>query len=190
MKKTIKVHINRNNYDFEDEVQTGQSLKERAGIPLTDVLFYKQPKEDAIVLNDAKVILKEGDHFYSQPAADYGDEGDEKWPAGSRRIVQPDGWHFLVLDEFDLPEPYVPRKVKLLIKLPPLFPDAQPDQMWLQPAVVLPGGVVPRGSASEPLLGETWQRYSWHLKPGAWQPGISDIWDYMRCVRARFERRD
>jgi len=188
--KSIKVHINRKSYEFDNEVQTGQSLKERAAIPFADVLFRKQPKEDEIVPNEVKVVLKEGDHFYSQPAADYGDDHGSQWPHGSTLCTQPDGWRFLVIDEFELPELYSPRTVKLLIKLPPLFPDAAPDMLWVQPAVTLPNGAVPRGAGPEVVLGETWQRYSWHLKPGAWQTGVSDIWDYMRCVRARFERRD
>lgn len=188
--KTIKVHINRQSYEFNTATQTGQSLKERAGIPLTDVLFHKQhPKDDEIVNNDATICLHEGDHFYSQPAADYGDD-DSNWPAGGKLVPQANNWQFLIIENFAIPEAYSSRQVKLLIKIPPLFPDAQPDMFWVHPAITLLNGGAPRGTGTENLMNESWQSFSWHLAPGAWKPGVSDIWDYIRCVRARFERRD
>jgi hypothetical protein len=42
----------------------------------------------------------------------------------------------------------------------------------------------------ENLLGMDWQRFSWHLTPGAWKPGVSTLRDFMRCIAARFLRKD
>ncbi len=39
MNQKIQVFINRKQYDLEDPIQTGTSLKKLAGIPLGDVLF-------------------------------------------------------------------------------------------------------------------------------------------------------
>jgi hypothetical protein len=61
---------------------------------------------------------------------------------------------------------------------------------WLSPQIRTPSGVVPHGTSIETVLGTPWQRFSWHLKPGAWRPGLSTLRDYMRCVRTRLERRN
>ena len=66
---TIHVFINKKNFDLDQPVQTGASLKQLAGIPLGDVLFLQHPGEDQVVANDAKVTLKNGDivYYYLDP---------------------------------------------------------------------------------------------------------------------------
>lgn len=191
----IHVFINKTKYDLDNPSQTGASLKQLAGIALTDVLFLQQPGEDEVIANDATITLKNGDHLHSQPAADYGLEGAVVLEAGLdlERITQhpePGGWTHLVIDRFALPEGFRPPLVKVLIKLPPQFPDAAPDMFWVHPAVVAPGGAAPRGTSVERLMDLDWQRFSWHLSPGAWKPGVSTLRDYLRCIRARFLRLD
>src|SRR5260370_37304018 len=68
----IHIFINKKKYEIDDPVQTGASLKNLAGIPLNDVLFLQRPGEDEVIPNDKKVTLENGDHFHSQPPADYG----------------------------------------------------------------------------------------------------------------------
>ncbi len=190
----VKVTINGKSYDFPSPRQTGKSIKERAGIPLGDVLFRDRPGEDEVIPDDAKVVLRHGDCFHSSPPANYGDGtlitaadvGYERYEA----LKQPDGWTFLVVPEYRLPEGFLPRVARLLIKLPPLFPDAAPDMFWISPDVKTELGAMPQGTSKEDLLGSQWQRFSWHLQPGAWRAGASTLRDYMRCVRARFEKRN
>jgi hypothetical protein len=55
---------------------------------------------------------------------------------------------------------------------------------------VASGGASPRGTTTENLLNAPWQRFSWHLSPGAWRPGVSTLRDFLRCIIGRFERRD
>ncbi|MCA9493209.1 MAG: hypothetical protein KC621_24930 [Myxococcales bacterium] len=158
------------------------------------MLFLQQPGPDLVVRNDSAVTLKNGDQLHSQPAADYGGV-DQLADAGLatdkvKLHPQPDGWTFLVVDDFDIPVEYGPHRVQLLIKLPPLFPDAAPDMFWVRPAVHVANGTLPRGASHEVLLQQEWQRFSWHLASGAWKPGVSTLRDYLRCVRGRFERRD
>ena len=69
--KTV-VFINREKYELADPVQTGRMLKKLGGISLRDTLFRQRPHDDEVIANDAAVTLKDGDHFYSQPPADYG----------------------------------------------------------------------------------------------------------------------
>lgn len=189
----VTVTINRKEYDFADPHQTGRSIKERAGIPLTDVLFLDRPHEDEVIADDAKITLKCGDSFHSAPPANYGAQPLDAATVGFERFEvfrQPDGWVFLVINGYPLSDAYAPSAVRLLVKLPPAFPDAAPDMFWLAPHVRTSAGVAPQGTTTESVLGEQWQRFSWHLLPGAWRPGTSTLRDYLRCVRARLEKRN
>lgn len=191
---SVVVTINAKPYEFSDPHQTGRTLKERAGIPNTDVLFRDRPGEDEVIPDDAKIVLKCDDRFHSAPPANYGntpaispsDVGSDRFET----LAQPDGWTFLVVPDFPLPDAFMPRSTRLLIKLPPLFPDAAPDMFWVSPPVRTVSGGAPQGTSSEQLLGVEWQRFSWHLLPGAWRVGSSTLRDYLRCVRARFEKRN
>jgi hypothetical protein len=189
----VTVTINRKPFEFADPHQTGRSLKERASIPLSDVLFRHRVKEDEVITDDAKVTLECGDCFHSAPPANYGAPQTATADIGFERFEskpQPDGWTFLIVPDYPLPEGLSPQSVRLLVKLPPAFPDAAPDMFWLSPQIRTRTGVAPQGTSIETVLGTPWQRFSWHLNPGAWRPGISTLRDYMRCVRARLEKRN
>jgi hypothetical protein len=191
----IHVFINKRKFELDDPVQTGASLKRLAGIPLQDVLFLQSRGDDQVIGNDSKITLKNGDHLHSQPPADYGLGEADLWEAGidcSRATIhpQPEGWSFLVISGYQLPGGFQPGGVDLLVKLPPAFPDAKPDMFWVHPAVKTSAGTLPRATSTENLLGKDWQRFSWHLAAGAWQPGMSTLRDFMRCIAARFLRQD
>ena len=191
----IHVFINKKKFELENPVQSGESLKQLAGIPLGDVLFLQQPGEDKVIANEANITLKNGNQLHSQPAADYGlstaflaDAGFD--PDRAVLYPQPDEWTFLVIPNHALPDGFSPNQVQLLVKLPPGFPDAAPDMFWVHPEVKTPNGTVPRSTSAERLLGKDWQRFSWHLAAGAWKPGLSTLRDYLRYVQARFLRLD
>jgi len=190
----VVVTINQKRYEFDDRHQTGRTIKEKAGIPLEDVLFLQRPGDDEVITDDTKIVLKHGECFHSSPPANYGNSLDGSEPEvglpNFEKLPQPDGWTFLVVRDFPLPEVYVPNKVSLLVKLPPLFPEAAPDMFWVSPQVKIASGASPQGTSSEALLGKEWQRFSWHLRPGAWHSGLSTLRDFIRCVRARFEKRN
>lgn len=191
----IHVFINKTKFELDTPVQTGASLKQLAGIPAGDVLFLQQPREDQVIADESTVTLHNGDHLHSQPAADYGFEPSTLAEAGvdaDRVTVHPEagGWSFVVISDYVLPPGFDPDRVQLLVKLPPTFPDAAPDMFWTWPAVKAPSGGLPRNTSIERLLGKDWQRYSWHLAPGAWKPGVSSLRDYLRCIAARFLRLD
>ena len=139
------------------------------------------------------MTLKNDDHLHSQPPADYG------WGAALNAGIpteratlhpEPGGWQLLVISDFELPGGFQPARVDLLVKLPPGFPDAAPDMFWICPAAHTASGNVPRSTMSERLLGRNWRRFSWHLAAGAWKPGVSELRDFLRCIRARFLRMD
>ena len=189
----IHIFINKKQFEFEHHVQTGEHLKHRAGIPLGDVLFLQRPGEDEVIPNDAKITLRNGEHFHSQPPADYGLGAallEEAGVASGRATLHPEpgGWVFMVISNYQLPAGFAPNRVDLLVKLPPGFPDAAPDMFWVHPEVRAPNGVVPKATSPECLLGKNWQRFSWHLAPGAWKPGVSELRDFLRCISSRFLR--
>jgi hypothetical protein len=187
----VHVFINRQKYEFDSPEQTGRTLKERAGIALTDVLFLDRPHEDEVIGNDAKITLKDGEHFHSGPPANYGHVSVDAAAVGAAKVEvlsQPDGWTFVIVSDYTLPNGYQPVSVRLLVKLAPTFPDAAPDMFWVFPALHTATGAVPQGASMEPVLSEQWQRFSWHLNPGSWRPGVSTLRDFMRCVRSRFEK--
>lgn len=189
----VTVKIDRKEYDFADPHQTGRSIKERAGIPLTDVLFLDRPHEDEVIADDTKITLRCDDCFHSAPPANYGGPALDAASVGSDRfevVKQADGWTFLIVNTYALPEGYAPSLARILVKLAPTFPDAAPDMFWLNPHIKTAAGAAPQGTSTEALLGEQWQRFSWHLLPGAWHPETSTLRDYMRCVRARLEKRN
>jgi hypothetical protein len=197
--KTIHVFINKQKFELSDPVQTGASLKALAGIAPADPLFLQQPGDDLVIANGATVTLKNGSQLHSQPPADYGapdavlsawlaDAGIEA--ARATLYSAPGQWSFLVVSDYQVPDGYAPQNVRLLVKLPPTFPDAAPDMFWVQPALRTLGGAMPKATSSERLLGEDWQRFSWHLASGAWIPGSSTLRDFLRCVAGRFQRCD
>lgn len=191
--RTISIFINDRQYELTEATQTGAALKRLAEIPLTDVLFLQQPCEDKVIANEAAITLESCACLHSQPPADYGrgpaiDAEALGATSGFDVLPQPDGWTFVVVHDYALPHGYQPGSVKLLVKLPPLFPEAQPDMFWVAPALKTSAGAEPAGTSLEQVLGAAWQRFSWHLKPGAWKPGVSTLRDFMRCIRARFER--
>jgi Prokaryotic E2 family E len=191
----IHIFINKKKYEIDNHVQTGESLKNLAGIPLNDVLFLQRPGEDEVIPNHAKITLKNGEHFHSQPPADYGLGAALLEGAGvaldrATFHTEPGGWVFVVISNYELPAGFEPNRVDLLVKLPPGFPDAAPDMFWVHPEVRTPNRAVPKATSSEPLLGRNWQRFSWHLASGAWKPGVSELRDFLRCIYSRFLRLD
>jgi hypothetical protein len=189
----VTVTIDRKEYAFDRAKQTGKSIKERAGVPLTDVLFLQEPKEDRVITDEECIILKCGDCFHSAPPANYGHTNAEQLPAGLEGgtvLPQPDGWKFVIFDDYVLPDGFSAKSIRLLIKLAPTFPDAAPDMFWVMPQLLTSSNAVPQGSSVESVLGEQWQRFSWHLQPGAWKVGVSTLRDFLRCVRVRFEKRN
>jgi hypothetical protein len=188
----VTVYINRKRFVLENPTQTGASLKTLAAIPLGDTLFLQRHGQDEIIGNNTQITLHNGAHLHSQPPCDYGRTSVTAEDLGMTNpfevLPQPDGWTLVIVSDYGLPAAYNPRSVRLLIKLPPSFPDARPDCFWVSPGVRTAAGGLPAGTGDEQVLGTVWQKYSWHLKEGAWQPGVSTLRDFVRCVRSRFER--
>jgi hypothetical protein len=105
-------------------------------------------------------------------------------------VTQEAGMIALVVKDWRLPAGYEPREVELLVRLPAGFPDAAPDMYWCDPPVRLAGtGAYPQAAdLFEQHLGRQWQRFSRHLPPGAWQPGLDSLESYLALIKSDLER--
>jgi hypothetical protein len=111
--------------------------------------------------------------------------------AGLRYDVVVDGGFLcLILPDYRLPVGYTAPSTDLLIRLPPGFPDAAPDMWWCSPPIrVAATDSYPFASeVMEPMLGRTWQRFSRHVPPGAWQPGRHSLGTFLLLIRSDLER--
>ena len=54
---------------------------------------------------------------------------------------------------------------------------------WFNPAIMRPDGqAISQTQVSEQYLGRVWQRWSRHLQPGQWQPGVDSLKSYVALV--------
>lgn len=97
------------------------------------------------------------------------------------RIVRDGGEVAVVLPDFQLPAGFSPRTVELLLLIPFGYPDSPLDMFWVSPHVTL-HRAVPAATSDEVHLGRTWQRFSRHLPPGTWRPGVDGIQSYLATV--------
>lgn len=94
----------------------------------------------------------------------------------------------VVISGFPLPEAYTPTSADLLIRLPPGYPQGNPDMFWTRPVVALANGSVPVGAgAHETHLGQSWQRWSRHWGH-AWRAGVDTLRTFIAAVQAELKR--
>lgn len=93
------------------------------------------------------------------------------------------GFLCVVIKDFRLPPGYDRDSTDVLLRLPSGFPDSQPDMFWCDPPISYANGGVPQASESrETYLGRTWQRFSRHLAPGVWRPGVDSLMTYLSLI--------
>lgn len=95
----------------------------------------------------------------------------------------------ITISNFPLPLGLQPPSSDLMIRLPPGYPDAQPDMFWFAPFITRHDGRYPLAADTfEPYLGRTWQRFSRHLQPGHWRPGTDGLRGYLNLILRELER--
>lgn len=94
------------------------------------------------------------------------------------------GMTCVVLQAFRVPAGLNVSETDMLLRLPPGFPDAAPDMFWCDPAVRrADGAAIAQSDVTEPYLGRQWQRFSRHLTPGEWRPGLDSIDSFIVLIR-------
>jgi hypothetical protein len=92
-----------------------------------------------------------------------------------------DGALCIVIHEYPLPPGYDRATTDLLLRLPAGYPDAQPDMFWCDPPIHL-------AELIETHLGRQWQRFSRHLSPGVWTPGVDSLGTFLTLIGAELAR--
>ena len=100
------------------------------------------------------------------------------------------GYVCLVVPGFRIPPGYQQSSSDLLVRLPPGFPDAQPDMWWFDPPlrIAASGAMPPNTDVTESYVSRTWQRWSRHFPAGAWRPGRSGVESYLTLIRKDLEK--
>ena len=90
----------------------------------------------------------------------------------------------VVLPAFPLPAGLTRDCADLLLRLVPGYPDVPPDMWWFDPAVLRNDGrSISQTQVSEKYLGRMWQRWSRHLSPGQWKPGVDSVESFIAIVQ-------
>jgi len=81
-------------------------------------------------------------------------------------------------------------KTDLLIQIPSSYPHAALDMFWVKPHVKMTSGSDPdRGNVFENLLGDNWQRFSWHYPPSrGWNPAANNLLSHTRFCLSRLNK--
>lgn len=95
----------------------------------------------------------------------------------------------VVIREVRLPPGFDHETTDILIRLPAGYPDAAPDMFWCDPPVHRADGTsVPASELMEPHLGRSWQRFSRHLTPGTWRPGVDRLASFLALIMEDLRR--
>lgn len=118
-------------------------------------------------------------------------EEDHQWLKGKgfdfEVVVSADGKITnLIIKNYPLPPGFDHDQTDLLVRLPAGFPDTPPDMFWVDPEIKLSksGDRAPASAHFENYAGRRWQRFSRHLAPGAWRPGVDSLESWMHSIRA------
>ena len=118
----------------------------------------------------------------------------EELPEADREFLDEKGYRYtvenvggfmhVIIHDFELPPAYTPRTCDLLIRLPPGYPNANPDMFWTRPNVKLAAGNWPANADHlQDFSGSSWQRWSRHFPDGRWRAGIDGLDTYLASIR-------
>ncbi len=94
------------------------------------------------------------------------------------------GWTLLIISDWPLPPGYSAAHADLLLRISAGYPDIPLDMWYFAPAISrVEGQEIPQTQMRETHAGREWQRWSRHLGPGDWQPGVDDLRSYLARAR-------
>lgn len=116
------------------------------------------------------------------------DMGSRQWLTDqgfTYEVSDESGWTNVVLKDYALPVGFDRESVDLLVRLPPGFPDVPPDMFWVDPQIKVARtqALAPASAHTETHAGRSWQRFSRHLQPGVWRPGVDSLDSWIRSIR-------
>ena len=119
-------------------------------------------------------------------------EGDEEFlnANGLRwETVTEQGYQWLILHRLSLPAGYNQTHIQVAVQIPPGYPDAPLDMVYVYPALARGDGRAIGALATQMIEGHQWQRWSRHRTPAnPWRPGLDDISTHMALIEYWFAR--
>lgn len=107
----------------------------------------------------------------------------ERFGDGSFSVTQEAGYMCIVIPNFCLPTGYNRESSDLLLRLQGGYPDIPPDMWWFNPPVLRADhSTIPQTESTEQYLGRGWQRWSRHLPPGLWRPGVDGLQNFFALL--------
>lgn len=99
-------------------------------------------------------------------------------------VMEEGGMTCVLLPRFSLPPGgFTVDKSDLLLRLNPGYPDVPPDMWWFDPPVQRADNVpIAATDHYEDFMGRRWQRWSRHLNPDQWRPGIDSIESFVAII--------
>lgn len=100
--------------------------------------------------------------------------------------VQPAGtWTGIIISDYPLPGGFDRTTTDMLVRLPPGFPDAAPDNFWVDPPIknARTQAYPVNANGKEPHLQRSWQFFSRHLRDTPWRPGLDDLRTWLNTIR-------
>lgn len=84
--------------------------------------------------------------------------------------VSPDG-HWFIIKEWPLVPGWNKDRARVLILIPPGYAVTPPDNFYTDPDLAVKGGAQPGStSAAQPINGQQWLQFSYHIEASDWQP--------------------
>lgn len=120
-------------------------------------------------------------------------------PASDRAFLDASGYQYSVVEDqqmlcvrirnYELPPGLSHGTVEVMFRLQAGYPDLPPDMWWMYPAITTDaGGVIAATESMEPYFGLVWQRWSRHLGPNTWAPGIDSLKSFMALLDSEVQR--
>lgn len=193
----VVIFINDTRYEAPKPSMTGAEIKALGGIPAENRLFEEVPgPRDDIPIADSDVVeLKNGTRFYDLPRGVHGAptleqvlEPEFDKLRGEFENVdvrpQPDGSIHVVVSPVPLPGGWSMSATRILVLIPPGYPDQRPSGFFAEHGLTLSQGTQPKGSGVNQVAGEPWMYFCWH--PATWNPTADTLWKYVKLMTERF----
>lgn len=190
----ITIFVNDHRYAAPASQMTGAELKRLDNVPTGNRLYLEGhgSHADTPIPDEQVIDLQSGMKFYDLPPGTVGllatveaqlERLHLDYPTAEMR-PQPDGSIHVLLPEISTGSDWSPPTVRLLIILPPGYPENRPNGFEASPDLRLASGNQPSGSGAQAVAGEQWLHFCW--QPASWDHTRENLWRYAKFCQQRF----